>query len=146
MTDNPALDMNRIARWGALVFGVLALLIALIFGVVHANKVIGRYQKEANAKNDAKIARIAAANEQEVNRLRIAAQEQKVQIAKQDAEIEFTKATGLRRAQDEIAKTLTPLYIQHQAIEAYREAARFGNHTVYIPSGESGIPLVKTTP
>lgn len=125
---------------------VLLLVAAVFMGVWFGVKGVSRYQKTHDAQNNAKIARIQASNEALVNELRIKAQAQKVKITQQEAEIKYTEATGLRRAQDEIAKTLTPMYIQHEAIDAMREGARYGNHTVYIPSGENGVPIVQSAP
>ncbi len=68
-------------------------------------------------------------------------------MAKQKAEIRKQDAIGVRNAQDEIAKTLTPLYVQFEMVEALKDIAHSGNNSsvVYIPSGANGIPLVSTT-
>ena len=50
------------------------------------------------------------------------------------------EAEGIRKAQDLISKTLTPLYVQHEAIKA-QENDRQGDRT-YIPVGPQGVPLV----
>ena len=51
----------------------------------------------------------------------------------------------ISKAQEIINKTLTPEYLQHEAIQAQMKMANSPNHTtVYIPSGDNGIPVVRT--
>lgn len=67
------------------------------------------------------------------------------EIAKKDAEIKIEEAKGIAEAQRIINSTLTVNYLQHEAIQAQLTMAQSPNHTtVYIPSGNNGIPLVKT--
>lgn len=67
------------------------------------------------------------------------------EIAKKDAEIRIEEAKGIAEAQRIINSTLTQNYLQHEAINAQLKMASSPNHTtVYIPSGNNGIPLVKT--
>lgn len=67
-------------------------------------------------------------------------------IAAKDAEIRRTEAKGIRDAQQIIDQSLTTNYLQYEAIKSQAKMASSPNHTVvYIPSGENGIPLVKTT-
>lgn len=62
----------------------------------------------------------------------------------QEAERKVIEAKGIAEAQSIINKTLTPAYLQHEAIQAQMKAAANQNHTtVYIPSGDNGIPLVR---
>ncbi len=107
----------------------LFVLVALMFLL----PTYGRYQKRANANNDVKVSNIEIRN-----------QEQRVQIAKQKADIRKQDAIGVREAQDEIAKTLTPLYVQFEMTEALKQIALSGsnNSTVFIPSGAGGVPLI----
>lgn len=120
----------------ALAATALLLCFVLLFGGVAACKSFGRYQKRADANNNVKVTAIQIRN-----------QEQRVKIAKQKAEIRFQTSKGIRRAQDEIAKTLTPAYLQWEAIQAQLAMASSKNTTfVYIPSGANGVPLVSTTP
>jgi len=122
------------AAIGVVGLGVLAGI--LIVGLIFAIPAFSRYQKRANANNNVKVSEIEIRN-----------QEQRVLIAKQQAEIRKQNAVGVREAQDEIAKTLTPLYVQFEMTEALKEIARSGsnNTTVFIPSGPSGIPLIGNT-
>lgn len=65
------------------------------------------------------------------------------QIARKDAEIRIEEAKGIAEAQKIINATLTPNYLQHEAINAQIKMADSPNHTtVYIPVGTNGIPLV----
>lgn len=122
----------------AILAGAFALLIgvALLFGGIAGCKTFQRYQKRADANNNVKVTAIQIRN-----------QEQRVKIAKQKAEIRFQTSLGIRRAQDEIARTLTPAYLQWEAIQAQLALAGSKNSTfIYIPSGANGVPLVATTP
>jgi SPFH domain / Band 7 family len=66
------------------------------------------------------------------------------EIAKRDAEIRVEEARGIAEAQRIINATLTPNYLQHEAIQAQLHMADAPNHTtVYIPVGTNGIPLVE---
>ena len=63
----------------------------------------------------------------------------------QEAERKVIEAKGIAEAQGIINKTLTQAYLQHEAIKAQMMMAGSPNHTtVYIPSGDNGIPLVRT--
>jgi regulator of protease activity HflC (stomatin/prohibitin superfamily) len=65
------------------------------------------------------------------------------EIAQRDAEIRVEEAKGIAEAQRIINETLTPNYLQHEAIGAQLKMADAPNHTtVYIPVGSNGLPLV----
>ncbi len=65
------------------------------------------------------------------------------EIAMRDAEIRVEEAKGIAEAQRIINETLTPYYLQHEAIGAQLQMAESPNHTtVYIPVGSNGLPLV----
>ena len=118
------------------IFVAIVLGLVLIFGLWAVTKSFNRYHARADANNRVKVSNIEIRN-----------QEQRVRIAKQKAEIRLQNAIGIRHAQDEIAKTLTPLYVQFEMTEALKAIATSGknNTVVYIPSGANGIPLVSTT-
>lgn len=64
---------------------------------------------------------------------------------KKEAQRRVIEAEGIAKAQEIINKTLTTAYLQHEAIQAQMKMASSPNHTtVYIPSGDNGIPLVRT--
>lgn len=123
--------------WKASTVLVVSALVLILagFAFVAATKSFNRYQKRADANNQVSVYNIE-----------IRQQEQRVQIAKQQAEIRRQNAIGIREAQDQIAKTLTPLYVQFEMTEALKAIAESGsnNSVVYIPAGAAGIPLVAT--
>jgi hypothetical protein len=109
---------------GALATGLL------LWGV----PVYNRYQVRADEAN--KIL---------VNELRIQQTQQLVQVEKQKAQIRIVDAEGIAKSQQIINATLTDRYLQHEAIQSQLQMANSPNHTtIYIPSGNNGIPLVKT--
>ena len=68
-------------------------------------------------------------------------------IAKREAQVRVEEAKGIAEAQRIINITLTPYYLQLEAINAQKKMASSPNHTtVYIPSGTNGIPLIKSIP
>lgn len=127
-----------------LVVAILALFIGLVFGVLSGYKAWHRHQKVADAENYVKTSQIRARNETKLNEIRISQQAQLVKVAQQKAQIRFENSKGIREAQDEIAKTLTPLYVQFEMVQALQQIASSGqnNTVVYVPSGANGIPLV----
>lgn len=109
----------------AVTIGVVVILaVGLLLGVWAGYKSFHRYQVRADAHNTA------------------LAEGLKVAAVKQRAEQRYQESIGIKRAQDEINRTLTPLYVQHEAIQALE---RSGAATVYIPSGNQGVPLVRDT-
>jgi hypothetical protein len=126
MTPRPYL---RIALFSLL---AVIVIVVLCFGFVALGKSFQRYQKRADANNRVQVSEIEIKN-----------QEQRVLIAKQQAEIRHQEAIGIRAAQDEIAKTLTPAYLVHELTQAMRES---GADLIYIPTNpETGLPIVPTT-
>jgi len=68
-----------------------------------------------------------------------------LQKERQEAERRVIEAEGIAKAQKIINETLTPAYLQHEAIQAQMKMSDSPNHTtVYIPTGDNGIPLVRT--
>jgi hypothetical protein len=66
-----------------------------------------------------------------------------VEIARKDAEKRVVEAEGIAKATQIIQQRLTPLYVQHEAIEAQKLMVGSTNHTtIYIPVGPMGVPLV----
>lgn len=65
------------------------------------------------------------------------------------AEAEVLRAAGAAKSAAIISKTLegNTAYLQYLAIQSQKAMADSPNHTtVYIPTGNNGIPLVKATP
>jgi uncharacterized iron-regulated membrane protein len=111
------------------------LAIVLVLGLLMWGvPVYNRYQTRANEAN--KIL---------VNELQIQQTQQLVQVERQKAQIRIVDAQGIAESQRIINATLTDRYLQHEAIQAQLQMANSPNHTtIYIPSGNNGIPLVKT--
>ena len=117
--------------------GLLAvvLFLALCIGGVAGCKEFNRYQKRADAKNRTQIVKQeikTAAEQAKVNRAQIEA-------TKAEAAKRVEEAKGIRHAQDLISETLTPLYVQHEAIKAQQAS---NQDRIYIPVGPQGIPLI----
>ncbi len=69
--------------------------------------------------------------------------ETEIQIAEKDKDIRIVQAQGISKAMDIINQKLTPLYVQHEAIDAQKSMINSPNHTViYIPVGPNGVPVV----
>jgi regulator of protease activity HflC (stomatin/prohibitin superfamily) len=61
------------------------------------------------------------------------------QIAEQEAQIVVTNARGRAAAQRIVNETLTPLYVQHEMLEGFRELSRSSRVTIVAaPTGDSG--------
>lgn len=115
---------------------VFVLLVALCVGGAAGCKQYKRYQKRADANNNVKVTNINIRKAEQEARI-VHAQNAAVRAR---AEQRVIEAEGIRKAQDLISKTLTPLYVQHEAIKA-QENDRQGDRT-YIPVGPQGVPLV----
>ena len=84
-----------------------------------------------------------AAAEKQANLQRLQAKATLLEIAKKDAEIEAAKAEGIRRSQDIINATLSPIYVQHEMVKAIEAiAGKAGNAVIYVPIGPNGLPMV----
>ena len=129
-------------RWGIVTVWCLIALAATVFvsyGIGLGCGAYNRYQARQDALNKVKIAHTEierAQEEAKVNRAQIEAT--KAEAAKRVAE-----SVGIKRAQVEINKTLTPLYVQHEYVQAIEHAAHSASNTVeFIPVGQNGIPIV----
>lgn len=119
--------------WVGVTVGVIAFIAVLLIVIPTYN----RYQKRANANNSVKVSAIEIRN-----------QAQRVLIAKQQAQIRYQNAVGIRESQDEIAKTLTPLYVQFEMTQALEHIATSGtnNTIIYLPTDpHTGLPVVPTS-
>ena len=126
--------MARNIRWVIASVVTLIVLVAVLMLVLPA---YNRYQARADAKNNVQVSAIEIQN-----------QEQRVQIAKQKAQIRYQDAIGIKEAQVEIAKTLTPLYVAFEMTQALQQIATSGqnNSVIYIPTNPStGLPVVPTS-
>lgn len=144
------IDKNDNLRIGRIATAVVASLLAIIlffFSLSVGFGAYGRWSKVQEAKNKAQTARIDAANQAQVNQLLINSADQQIQIHQKQAQIRLADAVGIREAQDEVSKTLTPLYVQFEMVDALKTIAESGknNTVVYIPTGANGIPLISNT-
>lgn len=104
-----------------------------------------RYQTQKNNDITRQQALLNEQNQVQVNEIQIKQTEQLVQVEQQKADIRVVEARGIAESQRIINATLTDKYLQHEAISAQEKMANSPNHTtIYIPSGQNGIPLVKT--
>lgn len=124
---------------------ICAALMALIVGSVFGFKAVARYQKVQDTKNFVTTSQMRANNQTTLNEIQISQTRQLIQVENQRAEIRVAEAKGIAEAQRIINASLTPLYLQHEAINAQIRMAESPNHTqIYIPVGANGIPLVTT--
>lgn len=109
-------------------------LVVVIAGIAFGVPAYNRYQDRENARNEVLV-----------NEVKIQQTAQLVQVESQKADIRIAQAKGIAESQRIINATLTDRYLQHEAIEAQLSMANSPNHTtVYIPSGNNGIPIVRT--
>lgn len=104
--------------------------IAVIVGLWGGIKSFSRSQRLADERNQI-----------QVNEIQIQQTKQLVQVAQQKAAITVEQAKGIAQSQAIINGTLTPQYLQHEAIQAQESQS---NKIIYVPSGNQGIPLVNT--
>lgn len=147
MTYSSDEESFRVFRYGTVtvligIGGIIAIVITAMFGF----RGYGRYQAVQEARNDVKTSQIRANNQITLTNIQVKNQAKRVLIAQQQAQIRLENAKGVREAQDEISKTLTPLYVQFEEIDALKEIAKSGKNStvVYIPTGTNGLPLVST--
>jgi regulator of protease activity HflC (stomatin/prohibitin superfamily) len=92
------------------------------------------YPAEINTEIQRKLAA-----EQDLERM-----DRERQIAEQEAQIVVTNARGRAAAQRIVNETLTPLYVQHEMLEAFRELSRSQRVTIVAaPTNDTGgSPIV----
>lgn len=122
----------------SVIWGVVAVLVFLAFCVAGAAgcREYNRYQKRADAKNSVKVTHINIQRAQQQAQITRA----QIEATKARAQKRIVEAKGIKRAQELIADSLTPLYVQHEAIQAQKVGGA-GDRT-YIPVGPQGVPLV----
>lgn len=118
----------------------LVLVVMLFVGGCAGVKSFTRSQHLKDANNSVKITSINIRKAQQQARI-VAAQDATV---KAQADQRLIKARGIKAAQDEIQATLTPLYVQFEAIEAQKAIATSGqnNTVIYVPAGTNGTPII----
>lgn len=108
----------------------IGLVLLLIVGGWVGIKSVSRGQRLADERNQI-----------QVNEIQIQQTKQLVQVQQQKAAIKVAEAHGIAESQAIINGTLTPQYLQHEAIQAQETQS---NKIIYVPSGNQGIPLVNT--
>lgn len=133
---------ERVVSWKAVVFGVIVCVVFLALAVGALGPgcaAYKRWQKREDAHNKVQVVRIEiqkAEEEAKVNKAQIKATEA-------EAEKRVAESVGIKKAQVEINKTLTPLYVQHEYVQALEKTAASPSHTTtFIPTGANGIPIV----
>jgi hypothetical protein len=122
-----------------LIFAALAVAVLLLAALFPGCKSYQRYQKRADANNQVKVTAIMIRKAQQEAKI-VQARNSRVQA---EARQRYLAAVGIRNAQDEIAKTLTPLYVQFEAVQAQLAMAKSQNHTIiYVPAGTNGTPII----
>lgn len=121
----------------AVIFVGALLVLALLFGIPAGCSHVRDYQR-TQARKD-------AINRVKINATKIKFYQQQEGIEKKKADIRVIHAVGIRKAQDEIQATLTPLYVQFEMVQALRDIAASGknNSVVFVPtSGSGGLPII----
>jgi len=120
--------------------GVIGLIVIVLFigmvvlGLFFGLPAFGRYQALQNAENQVAL-----------NNIAIQQQDQLIAVEQKKAEIRVAEAQGISRSQQIINATLTDRYLVHEAIKAQEAMVSSPNHsTVYIPTGDMGVPIVRT--
>ncbi|MDX6698597.1 MAG: hypothetical protein QOE65_1994 [Solirubrobacteraceae bacterium] len=135
------MNSRKTALWTLAAVGAVVLLTAVGVGLSAGVQAYKRAEARANGENDVRLTHI------EISRARQQAKITRAQIAatQANAEKRYQEAVGIRRAQNEIAKSLTSQYLQHEAIQAQKAVATSGrnNTIIYVPSGANGVPLVQ---
>lgn len=136
---------NESPSAGRVIGLIAALLLALVLvcaigvGGCAGTKSFSRAQARADANNRVKVTAINIRNAQQQAKV-VAAQDATVQA---QADQRLIAARGIKNAQIEIAKTLTPLYVQFEAVQAQLAMAKSQNHTIiYVPAGTNGTPII----
>lgn len=139
------IDGKKVVGWLVAIVLLIVLLFTLIFVGLPTwsrwNQRAHRNQSRSQLLKDAQ-------NQVTITNIQIGTTKQKVAIAKQEAAIRQAQAVGIREAQDEISKTLTPLYVQFELSQALKDIAVSGknNSVIYIPIGPNGLPIVQNAP
>jgi hypothetical protein len=127
--------------WGSAAVFTVVLLVGVGIGLSAAVKAYSRAEERADAENSVRLTHIAISRAKQQARITRA----QIEAKKADAEKRVAEAVGIRRAQNEISRTLTGHYLQYEAIQAQKAVATSGrnNTLIYVPSGSNGVPLTQ---
>lgn len=131
---------QTLSPWKSLAFIVVALLIlvGLIFGGVTGCKSYNRWQVREDAHNKVQVTKIEIEKAEEEAKVNTA----QIKATEAEAKKRVAEAVGIKEAQVEINKTLTPLYVQHEYVQAMEKGHV---ESTFIPVGPNGLPIVGTT-
>jgi len=132
--------MERRNKTGWIVGGIVAVVSVIVIALaIWLIPVYSRYQKREDAVNQVKVTRTHIQNAEEEAKVNLA----QVAATKAEAKKRVAEAVGIKEAQLEIDKTLTPLYVKHEYVQAIEK----GHVSVtLIPTGQDGLPIVANTP
>lgn len=145
MSNEDAFSIKGVVSFVVAIILLIILLFTLVFvGLPSWSRWNSRQHRNQNRSQALRDAQ----NQVTITNIQIGTTKQKVQIAQQEAEIRKAQAVGIREAQDEISKTLTPLYVQFELSQALKDIAISGknNSVIYIPIGPNGLPIVQNAP
>jgi hypothetical protein len=134
-------SVARFAFWGFGAALTVVLVVALGVALSAGLKAYSRAEKRADAENQVRLTHIGIDRAHQQALITRA----QIEATQADADKRFAEAVGIRRAQNEISRTLTGHYLQHEAIQAQKAIATSGrnNTLIYVPSGGNGVPLVQ---
>jgi hypothetical protein len=141
-TEQPGPTIPRaFVLWGLASVLTVVLIVGVGVGLSAGVRAYSRAEQRADAKNRVTLTHIGIARAQQqaqITRAQIAA-------TQADADKRFAEAVGIRRAQNEISRSLTGNYLQYEAIQAQKAIATSGqnNTLIYVPSGPNGVPLTQ---
>lgn len=144
-------EIDRPYRYSSIILAVITVFVVvslLLLAIFAGIPTYSRWNSRAHRAQNRSQALKDANNEVTITNIKIGTTKQKVSIAQQEAAIRFEQAKGIRESQDEIAKTLTPLYVQFELSQALKDIALSGrnNSVIYIPIGPNGLPIVQNAP
>lgn len=112
------------------------LFIAIAVGALGPGcKAYNRWQKREDASNQVRVVKIEIQKAEEEAKVNTA----QIEATKAEAKKRVAESVGIKEAQVEINKTLTPLYVQHEYVQAIEKGHV---ETTFIPVGPNGIPFV----
>jgi hypothetical protein len=125
--------ITKIIVWSIIGFVTF---VAITFGALGPGCAsYNRWQKREDAHNKVQVVKIEIQKAEEEARVNQA----QVKATEAEARKRVAEAVGIKKAQVEINKTLTPLYVQHEYVQAIEKGHV---ETTFIPVGPNGIPFV----
>lgn len=120
--------------WSSAAAAIVLIIVALLF----LFPAYGRYQSRQDASNRVKVVKIEIQKAEEEAKVNTA----QIKATEAEARKRVAEAVGIKEAQVEINKTLTPLYVEHEYVQAIE---RGHVEVTLIPTGQNGLPLVGAT-